>query len=318
MSTMQSPLTLTFKAQSFRKIPNPYLKKETGDKQAEMYMAICDVKDLPDNIPMETNPREQKLTTRVAKKIKETLLGNEPTFFLLNRGLLLSAKGVSFNNYSNEITISFEDADVHGNVDGGHTYKTILSHRDMIERDQQYVKIEILTGIEDIFESLAGARHTSVQVQDKSIAELENRFDIIKNALSSEKFFHRIFYKENSNDDNKDIDVADILSILNMFNIDRYVGKSSFPIISYSGKKSCTDYYIECHKNFSDSTKNPYIKMSNIMPDFFRLYDQIETQMSYFYKAKNTNGRYGSVKGVQLPKNGQQFFSKFMQGGWAK
>jgi hypothetical protein len=76
-------LTLTFKAQSFRKIPNPYLKKEEGDKNAEMYMAICDVKDLPDNFPMDTNPREQKLTTFVAKKIKDSLLGSELNFFLL-------------------------------------------------------------------------------------------------------------------------------------------------------------------------------------------------------------------------------------------
>ena len=149
---------------------------------------------------MDTNPREQKLTTFVAKKIKDSLLGSELNFFLLNRGILLSAKGVSFNNYSNEITISFEDFDVHGNVDGGHTYKTILQNREDIERDRQFVKIEILTGIEDFFDSLAAARNTSVQVQDKSIAELEDRFDIIKNALDGEKFFSRIFYKENRAD----------------------------------------------------------------------------------------------------------------------
>ena len=34
--------------------------------------------------------------------------------------------------------------------------------------------------------------------------------------------------------------------------------------------------------------------------------------MSRFYKARISNGRYGSVKGVIIPKNGQQFFSKFM------
>ncbi|MFT4005543.1 MAG: hypothetical protein QM683_07855, partial [Lacrimispora sp.] len=77
---------LTFKAQSFRKVPNPYLKSEEGEKEAAMYMVICDVKDIPDNIPMETNPREQKLTTNVAKKIKASLLDtNELDFYLLNR-----------------------------------------------------------------------------------------------------------------------------------------------------------------------------------------------------------------------------------------
>ena len=53
-------LQLKFKVESIRKIPNPYLSKEDGEKKAMMYMAICDVKNLPDNIPMETNPRKQK------------------------------------------------------------------------------------------------------------------------------------------------------------------------------------------------------------------------------------------------------------------
>ena len=42
------------------------------------------------------------------------------------------------------MTISFEDSEVHGNVDGGHTYRTILQYRDQLDRGQQYVKIEIL------------------------------------------------------------------------------------------------------------------------------------------------------------------------------
>ena len=46
---------LTIKVESFRKIPNPYLNKEDGNKDAMMYVAICDVKNLPKDIPMETN-----------------------------------------------------------------------------------------------------------------------------------------------------------------------------------------------------------------------------------------------------------------------
>lgn len=85
--------TLTFKVQSFRRIPNPYLRSEEGEKTAEMYIAICDVKEIPDCFPMETNPREQKMTTAVARKIKESLLNtSELDFYLLNRGILLSAK----------------------------------------------------------------------------------------------------------------------------------------------------------------------------------------------------------------------------------
>ena len=268
--------SMTFKVQSFRKIPNPYLKSENGEKSAEMYIAICDVKDIPDDIPMETNPREQKMTTNVAKKIKQSLLDtSEMNFYLLNRGILLSAKDASYNNYSNEMTISFEDFEVHGNVDGGHTYKTILQERDQLDYGQQYVKIEILVGVEGMFQSLAAARNTSVQVQDKSIAELEDRFDIIKNALAKEKYIDRVFFKEN---DSGDIDVADLLALLNMFNIDRYNGMTAFPINSYSSKKKCIDLYINDHKEYAESAQNPYVKMVSIMPDIFKLYDAIETK----------------------------------------
>lgn len=306
----QEKKSLTFKVQSFRRIPNPYLKSEEGEKGAEMYVAICDVKDLPDDFPMETNPREQKMTTNVAKKIKESLLNtSELNFYLLNRGILLSAKDVSYSNYSNEMTISFEDLEVHGNVDGGHTYKTILQYRDQLDKGQQYVKIEILTGIEGIFQSLAAARNTSVQVQDKSIAELEDRFDIIKNTLANENYISRVFFKEN---DVGDIDVADLLAILNMFNISRYSGMSSFPINSYSSKKKCIDLYISDHKEYGESSDNPYVKMTNIMPDIFRLYDAIEVGMNRFYRQKNPGGRYGATKGVQVPKAGQEIHSKFL------
>lgn len=232
----------------------------------------------------------------------------ELNFYLLNRGILLSAKDVSFNNYSNELTISFENCEVHGNVDGGHTYRTILQYRDQLDRGQQYVKIEILTGIEGIFQSLAAARNTSVQVQDKSIAELEDRFDIIKNTLANESYISRVFFKEN---DTGDIDVADLLALLNMFNISHYSGMTSFPINSYSSKKKCIDLYILDHKQYGESGENPYVKMTNIMPDIFRLYDAIEVGMNRFYRQKNPAGRYGSTKGVQVPKPGQELHSKF-------
>ncbi len=303
-------MNLTFKVQSFRRIPNPYIKAENGEKSAEMYIAICDVKDLPDCFPMETNPREQKMTTNVAKKIKETLLNpTELNFYLLNRGILLSAKDISYSNYSNEMTIGFEDPEVHGNVDGGHTYKTILQNRDQLDPGQQYVKLEILTGIEGIFQSLAAARNTSVQVQDKSIAELEDRFDIIKNTLACESYIKRVFFKEN---DTGDIDVADMLALLNMFNIDRYSGMTSFPINSYSSKKKCIDLYIADHKQHGETGANPYVKMTSIMADIFKLYDAIEVGMNKFYRQKNPNGRYGSTKGVVIPKVGQLLHSKFL------
>lgn len=304
-------LELTFTVESFRKIPNPYLKLEDGEKDAMMYIALCDIKNIPFNIPMKTNPRNQKLTTAVAKKIKSSAKDTENLdFYLLNRGILLSAKKVTFNNYSNEMTIVFEDFDVHGCIDGGHTYKIIKEIRDAVESGLQFVKLEILTGVEDIFHRLAAARNTSVQVQDQSIAELENRFNIIKDSINDESFSERVFFKEN---DTGDIDVSDILSILNLFNIDKYHEMDTFPTNSYSRKKQCIDLYIESHKLYGDSPQNPYVKMQRIMTDFFKLYDKLEVNIGRYYRELNTSARYGSVKGVSSRKDRPPFKSKFYE-----
>lgn len=309
---------LKFKVSSFRKIPNPYLtSKNEGEKKPEMYELICDVLDVPDSIPMGTNPREQKLNTSVAKKIQASLTNHvDLNFYLLNRGLLLSAESILYDNVANECTITFSDPEVHGNVDGGHTYKIILQNRYLLERGEQYIKIEVLTGVEDFFEDLAEARNKSVQVQDKSMEELREHFDLIKNALENEPFFDDISYKEN---DAKRIDVLDILALMNMFNIDRYPvnikSNKSYPINSYSGKATCLNIYIKSYKEFeSDQTQNPYYKMSKILPTICKLYDEIERRIGDFYnKSVTGGGKYGLVAGVATHKCGPDFKTKFYQ-----
>ena len=157
--------TLNFKTKSFRKVPNPFYNVEDYINSSEMYIMICDVKDIPNDIPMETNPREQKLTTGVAKKIRATLRNEKShNFYLLNRGLTLSAKSVQYDNKTDIVTLEFEDLDVHGDIDGGHTYKIILEQQENLDYGEQFVKVEILTGVEDMFQELAAARNTSVQV----------------------------------------------------------------------------------------------------------------------------------------------------------
>lgn len=310
-------MELKFKVSSFRKIPNPYIKSDNlGETKPEMYVLICDVKDLPKDIPMGTNPRMQNENTKVAKKIQTSLTNHtERNFYLLNRGILLSAKSVSYNNEENVVTVLFEDLTVHGNVDGGHTYTIIKDFRDQLETGEQYVKVEVLTGIEDMFEQLAGARNTSVQVNDQSIAELENRFELIKDAFRNERFFSDISYKQN---DVKRIDVGDILAILNLFNIEKYPTDklSPMPINSYSSKKSCTDYYIDEHKKHeNDQTANPYYKMKEIMPQIAKLYDELERRMPEFYKGEATGvKKYGSITGVSMVKPGKpKYKSKFYE-----
>lgn len=92
---------------------------------------------------------------------------------------------------------------LHGNIDGGHTYKIICEHKQ--DKLEQIVQFEVMTGVEDIIEALDRARNTSVQVDEKSLAELANKFDPIKDCIKSLPFLNRIAFKQNQIevDDNK-------------------------------------------------------------------------------------------------------------------
>ncbi len=299
---------LEIKVDSFRKIPNPY--KDGSDSLSQMYTAICDVKEIPEELLdwMETNPRKQNVRSGVAKKIKASLLEGKD-FHMLNRGILLSAQDVTYNNYDNKMRLIFSDPEHHGNVDGGHTLRIILENRDDLEAGQQYVKLEILVGVDAIFEDLAAARNTSTQVQDKSIANLRDYFDLIKDVIKNEAFKDRVYFMEN---DDGDIDVGDILAILNLFNIDAYREMESFPVSSFSSRKKCIDNYINLFEEMQDDPKNPYVKMKPVMIDFFKLYDHLESKMFDYYREKNPSGKYGAVSGVITPKDAKrQLKTKF-------
>ena len=304
-----------FKVSSFRKIPNPYRRQANSDVTSplpEMYILIADVKEIPDDIPMKTNPREQALDTKIAKGIKASLEDvSSKDFYLLNRGLLISAKDIQFNPSTSEVSITFGDETLYGNVDGGHTYKVILENRDHLYPDTQYVKIEVLTGIEDIFQDLADARNRSLKVTDATIANLRNEFDIIKDGFKGQPYEHDIAYKQN--EDSNRINVSDLIAILTMFNIEDYpIDKySSFPIIAYTSKNSCVNSYLKHYKNCeSDQSKNPFFKMKKIMPKIAELYDSLEQSFGDLYKkSSNTEKHPGAVNGIdKIKTNGTTTF----------
>lgn len=300
---------LSFRVNSFRKIPNPFAETYGSSFQnVDSYVMVVDVKNIPTDIPKETNPREQKLTTAVARSIEYSLMRPaEDNFLLLNRGLLVSARDVDYDSKSQTVSLTFVDPKVHGNIDGGHTYEIIKKNMDNLNHNEQFVKLEVVTGIEDFFQDLARARNTSTQVKDKSIAELEQKFDIIKKALPNE-VLDRVSFKEN---EEGNIDIVDLLATLNLFDLEKYPRDQfiNFPIVSYSGKAQCIKYYLDYYKNHRETARNPYVKMSKIMADILKLYDYIEKNMRIYYK-ETVGKKYGAVKGIVNRASHSTFFEE--------
>ena len=291
-------------AKSFKKMEDP-----TASSNHTKYVCYVKANSIPQEIDnwFVTNPREQKMSTNVAKKIIESLRENN-NFHELNRGVLISAKEVKYDTSTKELKIFLEDSEIHGNIDGGHTLRAILGEnaRHTIN-ENRYVFFEIFTGISSPVE-LAAARNTSVQVDLKSIAELENSFNEIKSALSSLSFANRIQYKMNEHYNDNDIDpidIREIISIIAMFSQTMYPYKTAEgtlsenqPIQCYSGKEATLRKFLNMDSKDTVTQKTNrdemIRKMRPIIKDIFDLWETIETEFAS--TANSTNRRYGTRK----------------------
>jgi hypothetical protein len=273
------------KNQSFKRLDDPI-----GNGKAKKYVFYVKIDDVAIDIPMATNPRDQKLNSSVASDIEASLTSNDGYFHLKNRGIVISAAKVHFNNKANVVELYFDEDSSHGNIDGGHTYKIVQNH--IGDHLDQFVQFEVMTGVEDIIEQLAEARNNSVQVDEKSMAELRKQFEPIKEGIEGMPFYHRIAFKQNqvatdnANGKNlKMIDAREVVAIIGMFNTKAYSAGNQ-PIQAYSSKKKMLENYLTDSEFFRSFT--------NVAPDIFDLYEIIETQ---FAEAYNTaGGRYGRKK----------------------
>jgi len=285
--------SFTFRVESFRKLPDP-----VSPDDRDRYFAVCDTSNLPLDFPMETNPREQNLNTKVARKIREGFFNvdikdgkpsaKNPLFHLLNRGLLISAESAEFDNHMGLLTIHMTDQWRHGLVDGGHTYK-IVTDRETEDQPPvpQYITLEIITGVEDDFEAIAGARNTSVQVKQKSLAELEGRLDIVHELVKGTTFENEIAYVEN---EDKPIDVETVIALLTLFHT--LIHGEAQPWYTYSIKARTLQVYLDNEESYSGLTA--------IAPKIFELHDHIKRTFPDYYKpvTGGSFGRLGALKEI--------------------
>lgn len=285
---------IKLKARSFKKMDDPIDKKGGHVK----YVCYAKANTIPDEILdwMETNPRQQNMKTTVALNIINSLKIND-CFHELNRGIVLSADEVSYDNKEEVVKILLNDVAIHGDIDGGHTLRAIIDLKNKGELpENRYVFFEIFTGIDSPVE-LASARNISNQVDLKSIQELEKNFEIIKEAVKDTEFANKISYKMYEQDENnvkKTVDVREIIAILMMFfqnvypctNEDGTLNEMQ-PVKCYTGKEATLKKFVDIGKEEREATlKN----MKNIISDIFHIWDQIEMNFNEF--AKEAGRRY--------------------------
>ena len=116
-----------------------------------------------------------------------------------------------------------------------------------------------------------GARNTSTQVKEQSLANLSQHFDAIKDILKNEPYANRIAYKEtefSEDGSRKDIDIKEILSYLICFDREDF-DDNDHPIITYFGKS-----YVPKYADAEDNRQRLQ-KYLSLLPQILVLRDEI-------------------------------------------
>ena len=301
--------TYTFKVNSLRTLSSPY--KKPGEKDTEcIYYLLVDMRELPEGLPLDVNPREPKMTTSVARRIINAVVEPETDFYINNRGIVIAAQKVVFDSTKSEVTIDLGDQETdndkysYGILDGGHTYTAIMENRKKIPADlTKYVRVEVITNVQNITR-LSDARNTSAQVSDIALFELDKNFNYIRDAIKGQPYADKIAYKDN---EQKPINVSELVKLMFAFDIIKYPDDSTAPIQSYSGKA-------QVFKRYKDAFDTPFYKsLTQYLPKLTELYDRIETDLPDMYNTykKNTgvaNPKFGRVTGVEVDDSAKTLF----------
>ena len=260
---------ITIPVKCYTEMPNPY----PGNREPYKVRFLVALKDVPSSLTewMSTNPREQNLTSPVAKSIAASIREDSRNFHMKNRGILLSAKMVEFipaveGAMDGLVNIVFDDPSIHGNVDGGHTLQLILASQHEADLPEQYVEFEIMVGLNDLL-SIAEARNSSVALDMRSMEELKGSFDVWKSLF-------------------EDVEIGgDRFFIILMFNVDAFPNTVKMRKIDEMPVQMCGNPQTALKKFLtlggSDVKKRDesIMKMAPIARDIVMLWDVIEREL---------------------------------------
>ena len=227
---------------------------------------------------MAINPRTQNMKSPVAADILESFEKRPADFYYLNKGLIISAQSAVLNG--DTLCVELTDPELHGIGDGGHTYRAIQMIREAGKLSKEcFVRIDVRTNLSlaEVINMVA-ANNNVVQVDNRSLEDLQGSYDILKGMLSHEAFFGRVQFKMNqTSDDGKMINVDKILAILMMFSpwYDHSETSEDYPI-HYSQTLNVQKRFMAQDR---EEREQMLRDMEPVIHDIFVLWDRIETEL---------------------------------------
>lgn len=284
--------------------------RSMGDpsKRLERKEILIPLSSYPSDFGLGPNPREPKMSSKVSKRIGETLDNNPEAFHLLNRGITVVAKDIQYDNKSRRVRLTLheneEEESAYGILDGGNTNARINHWRANTEDDTEleniFVNMQVLIpqengddapskNVVNLLNDVKEARNTSVQVTEKSLADARKHFDLLKGVLSTAPYADKIVWHEGQKGP---IDVLDIVGLL-MIAYPRYTQDSGGeePHLIYGRKAKALDAFLKY--NFEQPAELGF--WLNIVPSLVSLFDEIQVTLPAAYE-----GKFGRINAVKI------------------
>lgn len=247
-------------------------------------------------------PPEQK--KKPFRAMLETVEFSPQTFHLKNRGITYICSDIKYDEKNGNVTVTIpskeDDNERFGIADGGHTFEvvhqTIRDERDkrfeaMTRWVMPHVRVHFLatTNHEDI-EPIVEALNTSLQVQQYTLDEYQNKFEALKVALERNGFDPGLVaWREN---EDKEWHVIEIIQRLACFLKDRWVGEQ--PISMYKSKGKALKLFT------NEDTRDEFRQLFPVIKEIITLPEYIQHELS---KGGIVNARsLGKLKCVKVLK----------------
>lgn len=175
--------------------------------------------------PLDANVREPNVDkSKPYKDMCDTLMKTPEKFFENNLGISVVASKVDVVS-KNKYKITFTDGT--GILNGGHTQQAILDCQNYAQISDAIIKITVRVKKYELsrIAEIAAAQNSSTAVKEYSLAEKKGLFQPIKISLEKhdpEKEKHIMWYEGRAVPNNNGLKPDDLISLLNVFNIEKY------------------------------------------------------------------------------------------------
>lgn len=288
--------THSFRVAETRRVKHPTIP--TIDKH---YMLVR-ARDLPEGIRKDANAREATGLRRIVyRDVQKSLLSDSGTFDLKNKGIVILAESVVKRG---DDTYEAKIGEGQGIVDGGHTYEIISdANREGTTPEDQFVEVQLRTGVPaDLITEISAGLNTGIAVKAHSIANLDGKFDWLKDDLKDQPYFSRIAWRES---DDGDYDVRDLIAILEAMNVFDFANESGqHPISAYEAiNRVSKKFSIDADEHKSEPMKSKYRRLGPILKEALVLFDTIRRDFRDVYN--QTGGNAGRLDIVEKSGKGK-------------